>query len=413
MNIKESAIEVIRTLTQAGHIAYFAGGWVRDYIMKHPSDDIDIATDASPEEIIALFPRTIQVGIAFGVVVVLMHGHQFEVASFRKDLGYTGGRRPDNIELSSPEEDAKRRDFTINGMFYDPLTDTIHDYVHGIEDIQRGIIRTIGNPNERFAEDRLRMIRAIRFASRFDFSIDEETQRAIQDNSSTLFPAVAMERIWQEFNKMTKSPRFDRAIVEMHRVGLLPVIFPALRDLELGEIQERVAHFPQIPKGMPAILYLMELFPDMPLDELLELCQYLRTSVQEGKLMEFVFQGKLLIQKEKQSPDIIESTEWANFYADRFFHVCFDLITARHPESERKDIIDRHHHRRGRLMPHIQRLMDKKPLVNAALLQDCGIEPGKTMGMLLREAERIAVTRDIHDPAEVVSLLKETNLWPK
>src|SRR4029077_17024706 len=121
-----------------------------------------------------------------------------------QDVGYTGGRRPDKIVLSSPQEDAYRRDFTINGMFYDPITGTIHDFVQGSDDIQVGVIRTIGSPHERFVEDRLRMIRAIRFASRFDFAIDDETQHAIREHAHTLFPAVAMERIWQELNKMSK-----------------------------------------------------------------------------------------------------------------------------------------------------------------------------------------------------------------
>lgn len=413
MNVKDSAIEIIKTLNKAGYIAYFAGGWVRDFVMKHPSDDIDIATDAPPEVIINLFPRTIQVGVAFGVVVVILHGHQFEVASFRKDVGYTGGRRPDKIELSSPQEDAYRRDFTINGMFYDPITDTIHDYVGGVNDIKKGIIQTIGSPHERFSEDRLRMIRAIRFASRFDFSIDEETRHAITQHAHTLFPAVAMERIWQEFNKMAKFPRFDQAVIELHQLGLLPIIFPVTGSIDTSIIKERVTHFSQFPKDSPVILYLMDLFPDMPLDELLELCQYLKTSVEEGKLVEFAFKGKQLLEKEKFSPDAIERMEWANFYANRFFHVCFNAITARYSEDERGEVLERHHRRRERLLPHIQRIMNKKPLVNASILQDFGILPGKTMGMLLREAERVSVMHDIHDPAEVITLLKETDLWPK
>lgn len=413
MDIKESAIEIINTLRKAGYTAYFAGGWVRDFIMKHPSDDIDIATDASPEIVLSLFPRTIKVGIAFGVVIVIMHGHHFEVATFRKDLGYTGGRRPDKIELSNALEDALRRDFTINGMFYDPITDSIIDYVQGIEDINRGIIRTIGSPQERFSEDRLRMIRAIRFASRFGFTIEEETRQAIQEHAHTLFPAVAMERIWQEFNKMAKSPRFDQAIIEMHQLGLLPVIFPDLQNMENQEIQKRVAMFGDFPKGSPVILYLMELFPDMPLNELLELCDYLKTSVEEGKMVEFAFKGKKMLELERFTPDAIERMEWANFYANRFFDICFNAITARYPTEERINLLDTHDLRKEGLLPHIQRIIGKKPLVSAAILQDYGIVPGKTMGALLREAERLAITYDIHDPAAIISLLKESPLWPK
>lgn len=413
MDIRQCATEIVTTLVRAGYIAYFAGGWVRDYIMQHPSDDIDIATSAPPEKIIELFPHTIKVGLAFGIVIVVLKGHQYEVATFRKDIGSVGGRHPEKIELSNPKEDALRRDFTINGMFYDPLEGKIYDYVHGQEDIKRKIIRTIGDPHERFVEDRLRMIRAIRFAARFGFSIDPATWQAIKENAHTLFPSVAMERIWQEFNKMAKFPRFDWAIIEMHRTGLLGVIFPSLQNLPLSVIEDRVAFFSQFPKGAPVILFLMELFPETSLEELLELCQYLRTSVQEGKLVEFTHRGKILLEQEEAEPHGIEGIEWAYFYAHRMFHTTFEVIAARYPEEERGILMERHQKRRERLLPHIQRLVEKRPLVTAAILQDYGIAPGKTMGDLLRAAEHAAITHDIHDPEVVIKLLKEMPLWPK
>ena len=219
------AKEIVQRLSQAGYTAYFAGGWVRDYLMKHPSDDIDIATDAPTEVILQLFPRTILVGLSFGVVVVVMKGQQFEVATFRRDIDYTDGRKPTRVERSSPEEDASRRDFTINGMFYDPVEEIVHDYVNGTADIKLGVIRTIGDPYLRFSEDRLRMIRAVRFSARFGFVIDQDTQEAILANAETLFPAVAMERVWQEFCKMVRFPNVDHAMIELHRLGL------ASRDL--------------------------------------------------------------------------------------------------------------------------------------------------------------------------------------
>src|ERR1700721_2344911 len=129
MPARPAATEVVKKLVDAGFIAYFAGGWVRDFLMKHPSDDIDIATSASVEEIQALFPKTIPVGVAFGIVIVVEEGHHFEVATFRRESGYLDGRRPTAIEPAPPEEDAKRRDFTINGMFWDPLSKTLYDYV--------------------------------------------------------------------------------------------------------------------------------------------------------------------------------------------------------------------------------------------------------------------------------------------
>lgn len=413
MEANKGAIAIVKRLVQAGYIAYFAGGWVRDFLMGHPSADVDIATNAPPEKILDLFPNTNLVGIAFGVVVVPYSGHQYEVATFRKDLGYSGGRKPDKIELTTPQEDALRRDFTINGMFYDPLTDKVHDYVQGAEDIKLGIIRTIGDANERFIEDRLRMIRAIRFSARFDFPIHPDTQRAIRDNAHTLFPAVAMERIWQEIHKMSKFPRFDYAIVEMHRLGLLPVIFPALQSTSLSEIEQRVANFGEFPKGTPAVLYIMELFPETSLDELMELCQYLKTSVHEGKLLEFAFKGKHLLMKEEEALSAIEAVEWANFYAHRFFDTCFHALTLRYADSHRENFMERHQQRRERLLPHIQRLADKKPLVTAAVLQDHGIVPGKQMGELLKAASDMSIMHDLHDEDEIISRLKQTPIWPK
>jgi poly(A) polymerase len=222
-----------------------------------------------------------------------------------------------------------------------------------------------------------------------------------------------MERIWQEFNKMAKSPRFGQAIIELFRLGLLSQIFPALKEMDLQTIQERVIHFQQFPPGSPAILYLMELFPNASLEERLELCQYLKTSLYEGKLVEFSYKGKHLLTQEELFPDAVADIDWAKFYAHRLYRICFDVLTARFPEAERSELLQRHGQRHERLLPHIQRIIDKKPLVTAAVLQDYGILPGKQMGALLKEAERLAIIHDIHDPAMIVTLLRETPLWPK
>src|SRR5262249_42065141 len=150
---------IVETLTRAGYIAYYAGGWVRDLLLGHPSDDIDIATNAPPAVVQQLFANTVPIGLAFGIVLVLIEGREYEVATFRSDVGYTDGRRPSHVHFTSAKEDAKRRDFTINGMFYDPLKQEVLDYVEGKEDLEKKLIRAIGDPHERIREDRLRMIR--------------------------------------------------------------------------------------------------------------------------------------------------------------------------------------------------------------------------------------------------------------
>lgn len=413
MDVYEGAKKIVERLNKAGYIAYFAGGWVRDYLLNHPSDDIDIATNATPETILSLFPHTIQVGISFGVVIVKMNHHQYEVATFRKDLGYTGGRRPDKIELSTPEEDAWRRDFTINGMFYDPLTETLLDFVGGKEDLKKGIIRTIGTPHDRFVEDRLRMVRAFRFAAKFDFEIEEETRSAILENAPTLFPSVAMERIWQEFNKMVKGPKFDQVLIDMHRLKILPIIFPALNSMPIEAIQSRVEFFNQFPENTPAIFYLLELFPDNPLNELLELSQYLRTSLQEGKLIELASKGKNLLWLDQESSHNAQKHDWAVFYANQYSDLCFNILTARYSQEKKSKVTQEHLQRKEKLLPHIQRMIHKKPLITSTILMDHGIKPGKTMGSLLKEAERLAINYDLHSSDEILNLLKESSLWPK
>ena len=408
MDAVAHATEIVKKLVRAGYIAYFAGGWVRDYVMKHPSADVDIATNAPPEVILDLFPRTILVGLAFGVVIVAVNGHQFEVSTFRKDIGYTDGRKPDKIELTDPQEDAKRRDFTINGMFYDPLENEIYDYVDGMRDIKEGVIRTIGSPHERFVEDRLRMIRAIRFAARFGFVIDPETEKGIVENADTLFPAVAMERVWQEFKKMASSVRFDWALIEMHRMGLLPIIFPTLAVVHLKDIKHRVSPFPNFPKGCPTILYVMELFPDNTLDDLMALCTYLKISVQEARLLEFAYNAHKMLLNEAEA----EKSRWVHFYVHPHSQTVLEAFAARLSPLDREAFLERNNLRRTELMHHISRVDQKKPLVTSRDLLEYGIPPGKVMGILLKEAEQIAITHDLHAVTDVIVILKKSPEWP-
>lgn len=409
MDAQALATQIVLRLVKAGFTAYFAGGWVRDHVLKHPSEDIDIATDAPPEKILDLFPRTILVGLAFGVVIVVMDGHQFEVATFRRDLNYLNGRKPEQIELSTPQEDAKRRDFTINGMFYDPLEKVIHDFVNGVDDLRMGIIRTIGDPQERFFEDRLRMIRAIRFATRFGFAIDQETQTAIVENADTLFPAVAMERVWQEFNKMAGNPHFDKALIEMHRLGLLPVVFPALKGTHLNDIRARVASFAYFPENTPTILYLMELFPGLSWKEKVEICQYLRITNRDIHLVETFERFRHLVNT---NDNTITVADWTHFYAHPSSSLVINVFAATIPLSEREAFLEKHKLAQNKLKEHIERVRIKKPLVSADLLKKEGIAEGKLVGILLKEAENIAILQDIHDPQTILHLLKKSSNWP-
>lgn len=408
IDAQHHALEIVKKLVRAGYTAYFAGGWVRDYLMGHPSDDIDIATDAPPEKILDLFPRTILVGLAFGIVVVVHEGHSFEVATFRKDIEYRSGRRPERIELSTASEDALRRDFTINGMFYDPIENVIHDFVHGQHDLKLGLIRSIGDPHERFFEDRLRMIRAIRFAARFGFSIESDTELAIRENAFSLFPAVAMERVWQEFNKMAAYPHFDQAIIDMHRLNLLPVIFPELKETHLNEIKKRVAFFASYPPSTPTILYLMALFPGITPEKTLELSQYLRISNQEANRAAAYLEAKFLIANEKA-----DTYEWVKFYAKADAQMLLEILSADLPLERRQSFLKQHVLQQNSLHKHIERIKTKRPLVSSTLLKSHLIPSGKLMGTLLKEGERLSILHDLNEPDPVIFQLKQLSIWPK
>ena len=235
---KSVALGVVRKLLSAGYEAYFAGGCVRDMLLGRRPGDYDIATDASPGQIKSLFRRVLMVGARFGVAVVLKGDQQVEVATFRSDVSYSDGRRPDSVRFSSPAEDALRRDFTINGMFYDPLSDEVIDYVGGRDDLAAGIVRTIGVPAERFAEDYLRMLRGPRFAIRLGFDLDGATAREIARKSANI-TSISGERIFDELSKMLSGPAPAMALEMLDELGLASEILPELFDVEAPGLWER------------------------------------------------------------------------------------------------------------------------------------------------------------------------------
>ncbi|KIC74220.1 CCA-adding enzyme [Candidatus Protochlamydia amoebophila] len=410
MDVFKQAKIIVTKLVKAGHTAYFAGGWVRDYVMGHPSEDIDIATDATPAQIMDIFPNTLLIGLAFGVVIVVWEGHQFEVATFRKDLDYVDGRHPTGIVLSTAREDALRRDFTINGMFYDPLKEVIYDFVNGQEDIRRHLIRAIGNPHERFQEDRLRMLRAFRFSARFGFAIELETQQAIFENAEQLFPAVAIERIWQEFKKMAMYPCFDQAIVEMHRLTLLDVIFPELKGLPINELRHLVEAYKRFPKNCATIFYLIVLMPRLNREEKIEVAKRLKVTNRDLKLLHYFEDLNQLIKKEKEN-GLEDLYPWAHALANPDFSIVVEVIAATFPLNKGNELLIQLKNRFEKLKSHIERIQQKTPLISSALLQANGISAGKQMGILLTEAEKLAINNDYQDSQTVLNALKQTMLW--
>ena len=238
--MEKAARKIAERLRDRGHIAYFAGGCVRDMVRGLTPKDYDIATDARPENVQALFPRTYAVGAHFGVIIVLEDGFQFEVATFRSDEAYIDGRHPSAVQFSSPEEDARRRDFTINGMFLDPASNKVIDLVGGQADIGAKLVRAIGEPGQRLAEDRLRMLRAVRFATALDYQIDERTWDALVASASSI-NQISGERIRDEVVRIFLSSNRVRGWDLLDASGLMSAILPELQAMK-GVLQPEQFH---------------------------------------------------------------------------------------------------------------------------------------------------------------------------
>lgn len=222
-----TAIQIVKKFQDAGYEAYFAGGSVRDMLMEIEAQDYDIATSALPDEIEKLMLKTIPVGKQFGVILAEENGHHFEVATFRSDSSYSDGRRPDAVIFTSAKEDAVRRDFTINGLFYDPIKKKVLDYVGGQKDIKNKIIRFIGEPHERVKEDHLRLLRGVRFKNNFGFKYDPMTKKALSELSN-LVTDISKERISEEMTKMLLHPHRAHSVKELDEFGILERILPEI-----------------------------------------------------------------------------------------------------------------------------------------------------------------------------------------
>lgn len=232
--MRKAARRIVQKLRLNGHEAFFAGGWVRDYLLRRRPKDIDIATSATPEQVMCLFQHSTPIGAQFGVVQVRTFGRAYEITTFRREGPYLDGRHPSEVAYADPEQDALRRDFTINGLFYDPIADRVIDFVHGRPDLRAKVIRCIGDPATRFGEDRLRMLRALRFACALGFEIDLGTWDAIRQMAPAI-REVSWERIRDELIKILTGPARNRGLDLLQETGLLKQVLPeveAMRGVE-------------------------------------------------------------------------------------------------------------------------------------------------------------------------------------
>jgi poly(A) polymerase len=237
---KAAAISVVRELQKKNHEALFAGGCVRDALLRRKPQDYDVATSARPEEVERLFKRTIPVGKSFGVVRVRVGVQEVEVATFRSEGKYVDGRRPSSVRFTDARHDAERRDFTVNGLFYDPISKKILDFVNGRADLKKRVLRAIGNPAARFREDHLRLLRCVRFAAQLDFQIERQTWLALQKLAPKI-RSVSAERVREELNKILVSRNVLKGFRLLKRSGLLRYVLPEVEAME-GVGQPRAFH---------------------------------------------------------------------------------------------------------------------------------------------------------------------------
>jgi poly(A) polymerase len=228
---KDKAIGIIERLRDQGYEGYLAGGCVRDMLIGKTPQDYDIATNATPDDTVKLFPKTIPVGAQFGVVLVMIESQPFEVATFRHDGPYKDGRRPAHVRYGSLDEDIVRRDFTINGMIYDPISDQIIDRIGGRKDLESKLVRAIGDPRARFEEDRLRMVRAVRFAASLGFTIESATLEAICEFAPSI-TEISWERNGEEITRILTEDGAKAGFELLDRTGLLKVLLPEIDGLK-------------------------------------------------------------------------------------------------------------------------------------------------------------------------------------
>ncbi|MCK4753196.1 MAG: CCA tRNA nucleotidyltransferase [Planctomycetes bacterium] len=377
MTNRQAAIKIIKRLCDNGFEALLAGGCVRDMLLGRPAKDFDVATDATPKDVIRLFKRTLKIGAHFGVVVVLMEDQRVEVATFRSDFDYTDGRRPSRVEFVTAKEDASRRDFTINGMFYDPGKKEVTDYVNGQADLKKKIIRTIGDPYERFGEDYLRMLRAVRFATQLQFAIAPASWKAVCGNAKNI-TKVSGERISIEIENILINPNRSSGAVMLVKSGLAESIFPGFVS---EQAKFAIKALGELRKKVDFALALACLFAGCTTKFALEKCVVLMLSRSQNRHIKFLLtnRGKLLDEQ-------ISVAELKRLLAKPYFWDLYELQRAiQRAKGGGKENITALIKLRRRIQALGDAEFKPKPLLNGHDLIRLGAVSGPRLGQLSEE----------------------------
>ncbi len=399
MTSKQAAIKVVKALQENGYQALLAGGCVRDMIMDRQAEDYDVATDAKPEQVIKLFRRTLKVGAKFGVVIVMLGDKQIEVATFRAESDYADGRHPESVHFCDARQDALRRDFTINGMFYDPVTDELIDYVNGREDLEKKTIRTIGDADERFSEDYLRMLRAVRFSTQLGFAIDAAAWEAIGKNASKI-TGISGERICAELEKTLVSPNRAVGAEMLIESSLAERIFPGFDEKCDQQAIKTLAH---LPLKADFFLALAAFFAGCESDFACERAKILRLSRNQSKHLKFLLvnRGKLLdAQMPRADLRLIGSEE----FFDDLFALESAIQKAQHPHDAAA--LEPLKKIKSRLVK-IPKPLRPEPLVTGDDLIAIGAKPSPALGRLLNQIYRRQLEGQITTKGQAIKSAQE------
>jgi tRNA nucleotidyltransferase/poly(A) polymerase len=374
MSNKQAAIEVIKRLNRNGFQALLAGGCVRDMLLRRKASDYDVATNAHPKDVMKLFKRTLKVGAKFGVVIVLIEEAQVEVVTFRTETGYADGRHPAVVQFAGAYQDASRRDFTINGMFYDPVKKEVIDYINGRADLKKKLIRTIGSPTERFGEDYLRMLRAVRFSTQLGFAIEARTFSAICSNSKHI-TRISGERIAMELEAILVNPNRSMGASLFLETGLAEAIFSGFttKDIKFG-----IKVLTQLRKKSNSALALAAFFASCPTEFALEKCKILKLSRNQTKHIKFLLESRGNLLDKKMS-----LAQLKLIVSEPYFGDLYELERAIQKARRRSIAALVNLKKRIKALGDIE--LRPKPILDGHTLIRLGAVPGPLLGQLAEE----------------------------